>query len=443
MPTRMYKWPSVIRLLKLLPGEQLLLALSFSYFFLILASYYVLRPIRDEIGVAGGVEKLPWLFLGTLVATVALSPMFSALVSRLPRRRFAAWSYRIMIALLLVFYVFLRDPSWPGYVYAGRAFFIWLSIFNIFVVSLFWAVMSDVFRTDQASRLYGLIGAGGTLGALCGGLLTSLLVSKLGTVSLLLISAVLLEAALRCMFALTKHAATHGEQQARIDQEVIGGNSLAGLSRVARSSYLIGIASFMLLYTVGSTFLYFLQAQIVVSEIADRAARTIYFAHVDIWVNALTLITQFGFTGRLLSSLGIGRTLILLPILSIAGFAWLGMTPTLSAVIIFQVLRRAGNFAITGPARETLYVPLAREDKYKSKNFIDTFMFRVGDQLGAWSYTALLLLGFGISGIAIVAAPLSCLWLMLAIWLGRRHALLLLERDASPSLSAGTALGQS
>jgi ATP:ADP antiporter, AAA family len=406
---------------RLLSGERTLFSLAFLYFFLVLASYYVLRPIRDEIGVAGGVEKLPWLFLGTLLLTVAISPLFSALVSRLPRRRFVAWSYRIIMGFLVVFYALLRDANHSEQLWIGRVFFVWFSVFNIFVVSLFWAVMSDVFRTEQARRLYGAIGAGGTLGGLCGGLLTSALVPVIGPVSLLLVSAALLELALRCMFALTQRASARDDLQNRLDDEVVGGNMFGGFVGVARSPYLIAIALFMLTFTIGSTFLYFLQAQIVAGTIADRAARTVYFAHVDIWVNSLTLIMQFAVTKRLLVALGVARTIMLLPILSVAGFLWLGFAPVLTAVIVFQVLRRAGQFSVTSPAREVLFVPLSREEKYKAKNFIDTFAFRTGDQIGAWCHAGLLALGLGVSGIAFAAVPLSVVWLLLAVWLGRAH----------------------
>lgn len=406
---------------QLLSGERTLLALAFVYFFLVLASYYVLRPIRDEIGVAGGVEKLPWLFLGTLLVTIAISPLFSALVSRLPRRRFVAWSYRTMMGFLLVFYLLLRRADHAEQLWIGRVFFVWFSVFNIFVVSLFWAVMSDVFRTEQARRLYGVIGAGGTLGGLFGGLLTRSLVSVIGSVTLLLVSAVLLELALRCMFALTRQVAARDDVQGRLDTAVVGGGVFGGFAGVARSPYLIAIALFMLTFTIGSTFLYFLQAQIVAGSITDRVARTQYFANVDIWVNALTLLVQFVVTRQLLVKLGVARTLILLPIVSILGFTLLGFAPVLSAVIVFQVVRRAGQFAITSPTREILFVPLSREEKYKAKNFIDTFMFRTGDQIGAWSHAGLLALGLGVSGIAFAAVPLSVVWLLLAIWLGRSH----------------------
>jgi AAA family ATP:ADP antiporter len=402
--------------------ERAPLLLAFVYFFCVLASYYVLRPIRDEMGVAGGVNNLPWLFLGTLTVTALVSPLFSRLVSRLPRRAFVAWAYRAMILCLVGFWFALGYAPDSAQVWVGRVFFVWLAVFAVFVVSLFWAVMSDVFATRQAKRLYGVIGAGGTLGGVAGGLLTGWLVHAVGTLPLLIVSAVLLEAALRAMYALSARVAASGDVQSRTEREVIGGSVWAGFAGVAQSPYLAGIAVFMLLFTIGSTFLYFLQAEIVAREIVDRAARTAYFAQVDVWVNGLTLVLQLVLTGRLMSRIGVGAILALVPLLSILGFLALAAAPLLSVVIVMQVLRRTGNFALTGPAREVLYVPLSREQKYKAKNFIDTFVFRLGDQLGAWTHTGLAALGLGLSGIALAAVPVSAAWLAVAVWLGRRHA---------------------
>ncbi|MBS0393152.1 MAG: MFS transporter [Proteobacteria bacterium] len=416
-------------------AERAVVVLAFLYFFLVLASYYVLRPVRDEIGVAGGVDKLPWLFLATLGVTVAISPVFSTLVARLPRRRFVAWSYRTLIAFLVAFFLLLRTRDGAAAVWAGRCFFVWLSVFNLFVTSLFWAVMSDVFRTDQARRLYGVIGAGGTLGGLCGGLLTSAVARTIGPVALLLVAALLLELALQCMFALTRRVSAASGTQRQLDAAPVGGGALGGMLGVARSPYLLGIAAFMMMFTIGSTFLYFLQAQIVSAAITDRVARTLYFARVDIWVNALTLVAQMGLTRRLLVSLGVGRTLLLLPALSVAGFLWLGCAPVLTAVIAFQVVRRAGQFAVTTPSREVLFVPLSREQKYKAKNFVDTFVFRAGDQVGAWSHAGMMALGLGISGIAFAGVPLSLAWMMIALWLGRAYARL--QQSEAQATGAG------
>ena len=404
------------------PEERKVLALSALYFFLVMASYFILRPIRDQMGVAGGVDNLAWLFSATLVAMLAVNPVFALLVSKLPRRRFVAWSYRALMACLLGFYVALVALPEAQQVWVGRAFFVWVSVFNLFAVSLFWAVMADVYQTEPSRRLYGVIAAGGTLGALVGAAITATLVETVGAPALLLVSLVMLELGLWCMFAIHRQAQAGAAAASSVDGDmVIGGSAIDGFKLAMASPYLLGVCGYMLLYTVGSTFLYFLQAQIVDATIDGRAAQTVYFASVDLWVNGLTLLLQLFLTGRLMARLGVGLTLAALPLISVLGFLGLGLVPVLGAVVVFTVARRVTNFALSRPARETLFVPLTRNAKYKAKNLIDTVVYRVGDQLGAWSSAALTWLGLGIAGIAYSAVPLAAVWLVIALWLGRRY----------------------
>ena len=417
--------PSVLQVIAgIHRDERAVLALSALYFFLIMASYFILRPIRDQMGVAGGVRNLPWLFSGTLLAMLAVSPMFSALVSRWPRKRFVAWSYRALMLCLLAFYAALVGLPESSQVWIGRAFFVWVSVFNLFAVSVFWAVMADVFKSESSRRLYGVIAAGGTLGALTGGVVTTVLVEVLGAPALLLISLVMLELALWCMFALTRRSDSEVDAtRPNRGSEIIGGSAIDGFKLAIRSPYLLGMCGYMLLYTIGSTFLYFLQAQIVDTSIDGRAAQTAYFANVDIWVNSLTLVLQVFLTGRLMARIGVGLTLAALPLISIIGFAGLGLAPVLFAVVVFTVARRVTNFAFSRPAREALFVPLSRGEKYKAKNLIDTVVYRVGDQIGAWTNGVLIWLGLGIGGIAFSAVPLAAIWLVLSLWLGRKYVL--------------------
>jgi AAA family ATP:ADP antiporter len=417
--------------LELRPGELPLLLLSAAYFFFALAAWYVLRPIRDEMGVAGGVDNLAWLFLGTLTATLLAQPVFAALVERWPRRRFIPWTYRFFGLNLVLFFVALRtlgagDAS--AQVWIGRTFFVWSGVFNLFVVSVFWGFMADVFEPGQGRRLFGVIAAGGTLGGLLGGAVTASVVEAVGAAPLLLLAAVLLEAAVRCEAVLGRRAARRDRAQEVAERRPIGGGVLAGITHVARSPYLLGICFFLLLYTVSSTFLYFLQAQIVSDAVSDPGARTALFARIDVWVNGLTLLLQVGLTGRLLSRLGVGGTLALLPLLSLAGFAALAAAPALAALVVFQVARRTTNFALSRPARENLFIPLPREDKYKAKSFLDTFVYRAGDQAGAWTHTGLAAAGLGVAGISAAALPICAAWLVLALWLGRRYLRLLAHR---------------
>jgi AAA family ATP:ADP antiporter len=432
-------------------GEAAAVLWSSAYFFFVLSAYYVIRPIRDEMGVAAGVERLAWLFSGTLAAMLCLHPVYARLVARLPRRRFVPLTYRFFIVTLLVFFLLLHLAAPGQAVWIGRAFYVWTSVFNLFVVSVFWSFMADLYAPSQGRRLFGMVAVGGTAGAILGSALTTALVGWLGPVNLLLVSALLLEAAGRASGALERHegrvaeaAAEEGDRgaprRAVHGGQAIGGGDLEGIRHVLASPYLLGIAALMLLFTVVSTFLYFQQAAIVAGAFpGDRAARTRLFAALDLAVNALTLVTQVFLTGRILRRVGIGAGLGFLPLLSAAGFAALAAAPVLGVVAPFQVLRRAGHFAVDRPAREVLYTVLPRTDKYKAKNLNDTFVYRAGDQVGAWAYTLLASgLGLGLPALAWAMVPLSAVWLVLALWLGRRHRALH-EATAARALAAAPA----
>jgi len=416
--------------------ETTALVASSAYFFFVLSAYYVIRPVRDEMGVAGGVENLAWLFTGTLVGMLLVHPLFTALVARFPRRRFVPLIYRFFILNLVVFFLVLGAGDGDHAVWVGRVFFVWTSVFNLFVVSVFWSFMTDLYRPAQSQRLFGLVAVGGTLGAILGSTLTAALVPLVGPANLLLVSALLLEIAARAARALDGQEASLArgarlEEADAVGEEgtgVIGGGVLDGIRHVARSPYLLGIAALMLLFTIASTFLYFQQAAIVARVFeGDPQARTRLFAGLDLAVNVLTLATQIFVTGRMLRWLGVAVGLAVLPLMSLIGFGILGAAPVLAVLVVFQALRRAGNFAIQRPAREVLYTVLPRTDKYKAKNFNDTFVYRVGDQLGAWSYTAIAWLGLGLSGLALTMVPLSAVWLLLALWVGGRYRRLLTD----------------
>ena len=402
------------------------LLLACGYFFCLLSAWFIMRPIREQMGVAGGSRNLPWLYTGTLVTTLALHPPFAALVARLPRRTFIAISNRFFVANIVIFFALFETQSGTNLVWVGRAFFVWTSVFNLFVVSVFWAFMLDVFRTEQAKRLFGLIGVGGTLGAIAGAAATAVLAERIGPIRVLLISAVLLELAVQCVKRLGANRAAAGRAAGPAlpndGDQVIGGRTLAGITHVLRSPYLLAICAYMLLFTIGSTVLYFQQNQIVGRSFADPATQTAFFARLDLAVNLLTLVTQLFLTGRLIKAAGVGVTLALLPALSVVGFLILGTAPVLAVFVVFQVLRRAGEYAVARPSREVLYTVLSREDKYKAKHFIDTFIYRGGDQVGAWSMALMATLGLGLAGTAYVAAPLAALWLVISLYLGRRHA---------------------
>ena len=413
------------RVIDVRPAELRALGWSWLYIISVFISYYILRPIRDEMGVAGGVENLPWLFTGTLVGMMAVNPAFAALVARLPRVKFIALSYRFFAVNLLCFVGLLQLASGDQAIWIGRLFFVWTSIFNLFVVSVFWALMVDVFDTGQSKRLFGFIAAGATVGGIMGSSLTAALAKQVPAAYLLLASAILLEVAVFCVGRLSRLSSTLvAKPTGQPEERAIGGSVLSGLSHALKSPYLINVSVFLLLYAITSTFLYFQQAEIAKKYFADRGARTAFFASVDLWVNVLTLGAQLFVTARTIKRIGVALTLALLPLLSIFGFTTLAWAPTIAALVAFQVIRRAGNFAFARPTREVLFTVVPREDKYKAKSFIDTVVYRLGDQLGAWSYAGLGALGLAMTGVSVVAVPISILWLVNSLWLGRKQRLL-------------------
>ncbi|HEX6828926.1 MAG TPA: MFS transporter [Burkholderiales bacterium] len=409
------------------PGEGLGVAWSFAYFFCLLCGYYILRPLRDERGIQGGVQALPWVFTATLLAMLAAVPLFGWASARLPRRRLLPLVYGFFLLNLLAFFAVFRAgvaPEWTA-----RAFFVWVSVYNLFVVSVFWSFMVDLFRREQAQRLFGFIAAGGSAGALAGPALTAALAQPLGAVNLLPVSAAFLVLATYCVVRLLAWGAGRGggSQQAGAP---VGGSAWGGVSEIAGSPYLLGIVAYMILYTVLSTFLYLQQARLVADAGMASESRTSLFAYMDLAVNLLALAGQTFLAARLIRRWGVAVALALVPVLTVAGFGVLALYPVLAAVVGFQVLRRAADFAIARPARELLYTVLDREAKYKAKNFIDTVVYRSGDAVGGWVYTGLkALLGLGLAGIAWVAVPLAALWLALSVALGRRQAALSRQED--------------
>ena len=403
------------------PEEVRALLWSFAYFFCLLAGYYILRPLRDEMGVAGGVRNLHWLFTATFLVMLAAVPCYGALVARLPRRWFIPLVYHFFVANLAVFWLLLAlDVERQA---VARVFFVWISVFNLFAVSVFWSFMADLFSSEQGKRLFGFIAAGGSAGALAGPALTLGLAGMLGPTNLLLVAGLLLEGAVICATRLEIR-----KEIAATSEKAIGGGPLDGLVMVLRSPYIAGITLWVSLLSVAATFLYFEQASIVAAASDDPAVRTRIFAAVDLAVGLLTIAVQFFATGKLIARFGIGAALALLPLVFMAGFAVLAMAPLLAVVIAFQALQRTANFAISNPAREVLFTVLARDEKYKAKNVIDIVAVRGADAAGGWLFTALRSLGMEIRSIPLVAIGLAAACLALAVALGRAQ-----ERRAAAS----------
>jgi len=350
-------------------------------------------------------------------------------VSTFPRRRIVPVIYGFFIANIALFWV-VFELGVHGAAAAG-AFFVWVSVFNLFVVSVFWSFMADLYSTEAARRLFGVIAAGGSLGAVTGPGLTAWLAPAIGIPNLLLVSATLLAASIGCIAALLRLAPGGGARFLRTAAEETGARPSLweGVVRIARSPYLAGICVFLVCYTLLSTLLYFFQTRLVPEFVPTPERRTQLFASMDLAVNALTLLLQLFVTGRLLSRLGVTVMLAALPVAAIVGFLVLGLAAVLPVLIVFGVLRRAGEFAISKPARETLYTVVPREEKYQAKNVIDTVVHRGGDAASAWGVAGLQSLGLTLSGMAFVGVPVACLWLATALFLGRRHEEL--RREAS------------
>ncbi len=388
---------------------------SFAYFFTLLAGYYVLRPLRDQMGIAGGVRNLPWLFTATFVTLIVAQPLYGALVARLPRARFIPVVYHFFAANLVLFWLLLTFDV--ASVFVARVFFVWVSVFNLFVVAVFWSVMADLFTSEQGKRLFGFIGAGGTAGALLGPVITIGLSVPLGPTNLLIAAIVFLELAVYCSYRLERTSSA--QQDAFGQQRRVGGSAFAALPELLRSPYLLGVGLWVSLLSFGATILYFAQANIVAATVHGAAEQTRIFASIDLAVGLLTLATQVFATGRLLKRFGTGATAGALPAVYIAGFAALAFSPTLMVVVVVQVAQRWMNFAIANPARQVFFTVVAREEKYKAKNLIDVVIYRGSDAMYGWVFDSLQAVGLKLGAIALCALPVVAGWAALSAVLGR------------------------
>ena len=414
------------RVVDVRPNELAATWASFVFFFFVLSSYFILRPVRDLVAVTTSPTRLPWLFGGTLVTMLVANRLFSSLVVRLPVRRFVPLTYHVFAANLFVFFAVMRitGDAIGTVPWLGIVFYIWTSVYNLFITSVFWAFMADVFRSEQAKRLFGFIGVGGTLGSITGSTLCVILAERIGVTNLLLVSMALLEVAAIVVVRFPAAPRRLGDSRSAADDRDdgrIGGSVWAGFTAVLRSPYLAGIAGFQVLYTIGSTLLYFEQAGIIRQAFSSPEARTVVLAQIEQAVQILTVVMQIFLTGRIIRWLGLAVTLALLPGMTALGFTALGTAPVLATLVVFIVLRRGTNFGLTNPAMEVLFTVVPREDKYKAKSFIETFIYRAGDQIGAWTYAGFAALGLGISGAAYAAVPFAVVWFVLGLWLGRRQ----------------------
>lgn len=402
--------------------------LAVFFFFCVLTALMVLRPAREALGMQGGIESVRWLFMGTALVTLLVNPLFGLLVSRLPRLHFITATYLFFGASLVVFYLVMTlAPDVIG-VTTGQIFYVWFSVFNLFVTMVFWALMADRFSLEQGKRFFGLIAVGGTCGAIFGPWLSTQLAEPLGTPALLLVATGFLLLALAACWVVARYQPDRRAQQATpvaneppaIDErELIGGSAWEGLRAVFHSRYLLAIAGYVIIVAIMATFIYFTRLQMVAELGEDLDQRTTLFARIDLITQIATLVMQALIAGRLMKWLGVHITLALLPLTAALGFLGLALVGSLASLIALEAAFRAVQRALMRPARETLFTVTSREDKYKSKAFIDTFVYRGGDVLGAQLEGLLGKLGMGLAAVASVAIPLALVWAALGIWLGR------------------------
>jgi AAA family ATP:ADP antiporter len=407
-------------------GEGAAVFASALCFFFILTALMVIRPARESLGMRRGIEAVRWLFIGTAVVTLAVNPIFALLVSRYRRIVFITATYVFFALSLVGFYLLLVGaPGAIGEV-SGMVFFVWFSVFNLFSTMVFWALMADRFSLEQSKRLFGVISVGGTLGAIAGPWLASQLTRPLGTAGLLPVAATSLGIAVVAAWTVTRlqprsldAAAGSGAPREVDDRAIIGGSAWEGFRAALRSPYLLGISAYVLILTVISTFIYFTRLQMVAALGNDLDMRTSVFARIDLYTQLTTLVLQALVTGQLMKRLGVHLTLALLPAIVSFGFVGLAISASLAALVVLQAAFSAIQRAIVRPARETLFTVVSREDKYKSKAFIDTFVYRVGDVVGSQVEGLLRGLAMGLTALVAVTIPLAIVWGALGVWLGR------------------------
>lgn len=398
---------------------------SFFYFFSLLTAYFILRPIRDAMGIAGGTGSLAYLFSYTFFVMLAVMPVYGALVARFPRRKLIPYIYSFFIFNLIVFWFFFSNNMMMDAV--AKVFFVWLSVFNVFVVSIFWSFMVDIFKTGDSKKLFGLIASGGTLGSIVGPLLVTFLIDKVGTENLLLISGGILFFSIFCVLRLTglrkqELVEGHGLETIPDEEKAIGGGIVAGFTEILKSRYLMGISALVFLLSLTATFAYFQQGALIYDGYPDTSERVKIFALIERYVSIGALLFQLFISGPVLSKYGVKAGIIILPIITIIGFTVLAISPTIGIFIIFQTMRRASEYGMFVPSRENLFSFVSREQKYKAKNFIDTAVFRGGDVINGWIYTGLnSVMGLSLGVIAMIGVPLAMIWGMLAWRLGKKH----------------------
>ena len=397
--------------------------LSMLYFFFLFGSYSVIKPVRDAMGTVYGIAHLQELFTATLLASLVFAPLYSGLASRIRLSSFLPWVYGFVALSILVFYALFVG----GYVqdhWLAAAFYVWVSTFNLLIISVFWTFMADIFSPSQAKRLFGFVAAGGTLGGIVGPAIATFLATRLGNNNLILISATgfAITALLVRMLSAEKHKlqklAGDAVQRTRLDHR-LEGSPFSGFRLLAQSPYLLLVAVFLLLMTWISTIVYFQLGDLITKAFTSREARTQAYGMIDLAVNGIAVVIQLFGTGRLIKRFGVGAGLLLNPLIMVIAFLAIAFSPVLLILGGIQIVRRVAEYAVAKPTREMLFTVVDQQSKYKAKNVIDTVVYRFGDFSSAWVSAAIL--PHGVAGLAIFGAATSLVWFPVAYLLGKRY----------------------
>jgi ATP:ADP antiporter, AAA family len=413
---RLFKSAAVIE-----PAETKAVLLSMLYFFFLFGSYSIVKPVRDAMGTVYGMAHIQELFTGTFIASFLFAPLYSGLASRIKLSTFLPWVYGFVAASILLFYALFQYSAKDRGIAA--AFYVWVSTFNILIISVFWTFMADIFSRTQAKRLFGFVAAGGTLGGIAGPAIATFLVKGVGNNNLMLISAFgfMLTAWLVRLLAKEKQKllASGAEAQKTTLDRKLAGNPFDGFKLLFRSRYLLLLALFLLLMTWISTIVYIQLGDLITKAFADRNARTQAYAMIDLCVNLIAVFLQLFGTGRLISRFGVTTGLLVNPVVMVIAFLTVAFSPVLLVLASIQVVRRVAEYAVAKPTREMLFTVVDQESKYKAKNVIDTVVYRFGDVSSAW--VSSVILPHGVAGLAIFGVIVSAIWFPVAYILGRRY----------------------
>lgn len=418
---------------EVLPGEAHALALAFGCNFLLFASYYVLRPVRDTVATVFGVDQLQTLFTATFIGSLIASPIYSWLAARLRLTQLLPGIFWFWLMNVVLFQLLFH--GWPQNRWVSGSYYVWFSVTNLFMVSVFWSLMVDIFSAGQATRLFAMIAAGGELGAIAGPVLTRVLAARAGLDGLLLVAAAGLLGVIVMLHALMREkrrlrVSGAPGQPSRLDHP-LPGSAFSGFAELFRSPYALVQAAFMLLMTWVNTIAYFFQTDLVGRASATLGARAAVLADIDLAVNVCTAVILLFGLGRFMRRFGVTSSLVLNPLLMIGSFAAVLLAPSLLTIQAIQVVRRVAQYAIARPAREVCFTVVEQDSRYKAKNVIDTVVYRFGDLSSAWMQTGLRYIGFGLGASAVMGIAGSALWAAIGAGLGSSYEKL--RRGQSPS----------